>query len=149
MTRYSDPPTAHTLRQDCDLLLEQYNNLDELRQKAIQALDALTAAGIYDSIPTPTMERRRENGGEAMRLLFPTKDGTRRGTRRREYIGTDPDAQAAALAQIERTRQAQALEKLTDDIGHTLKRLAADLHRAARDVTMSCRHYQDRLHNLT
>ena len=144
MTRYSDPPTVHELRQHCDLLLEQYNNLDELRQKAIQALDALTAAGIYDSIPTASYEKRRENGSRALRLIFPTQHGTRQ----REYIGTDPDARAAALAQIERTKQAQALEKLTEDIGRDLQRYAADLSRKAKDVTYSAQYRATQLEKI-
>ena len=144
MTYTYAPPTANELRQHCEQLLEAYNALDELRQKAIQALDALTAAGIYDSIPTASYEKRRENGGKALRLIFPTE----KGERIREYIGTEPNAQAAALAQIERTKQAQALEKLTEDIGRDLQRYAADLSRKAKDVTYSAQYRATQLEKI-
>ena len=145
MTRYSNPPHPAKLAEDFQQLIRAYTDLDETRQQATQALDALTAAGIYDSIPTASYEKRRENGSKALRLVFPTQHGERI----REYIGTDPDARAAALAQIERTKQAQALEKLTDDIGHDLQRYAADLSRKAKDVTYSAQYRAIQLEKIT
>ena len=144
MTHYSDPPTANQLRQDCDQLLAAYNALDQTRQQAIQALDALKQTGIYDSIPTASYEKRRENGGKALRLIFPTQNGERI----REYIGTAPDAQAQALAQIERTQEARELDRLIEDIGRDLKRYAADLSRKAKDVTYSAQYRDTQLEKI-
>ena len=145
MTYTYAPPTANELRQHCEQLLEAYNALDELRQKAIQALDALTQAGIYDSIPTASYEKRRENGGKALRLIFPTE----KGERIREYIGTEPNAQAAALAQIERTKQARALERFIDDIEGSMKRYADNIHRATTESSMAARFMEKKLEGLT
>ena len=145
MTRYSNPPHPAKLAEDFQQLIRAYTDLDETRQQATQALDALTAAGIYDSIPTASYEKRRENGSKALRLVFPTQHGERV----REYIGTDPDARAAALAQIERTKQARALERFIDDIEGSMKRYADNIHRATTESSMAARFMEKKLEGLT
>ena len=79
-------------------------SLEEQEQTILQQMDELTQAGIVNA----TVHTRNDTGG--MELLHPTGSEYERSTgRRREYIGKKAEAQAEALARVERYKTCQAL----------------------------------------
>jgi hypothetical protein len=110
--------------------------LEKMTDWRSQQMADLEKAGVYEAEPTPSFEER--NGtGRYLRLVYPTNGGSRR----REYIGCDPDKIAAALAQVERTRQDRLtrnrLVQLTNEVRHVARALSEvndDLARLVRTL---------------
>jgi hypothetical protein len=90
----------------------------------------LTAAGVFDAIPSESWESR--NGGENcyLRLVFPTE----RGRRRRLYVGVDPRKIEAARAKIERTKRLIELDTERQRITRYTRRAKGKLQQALRSL---------------
>lgn len=89
-------------------------------------ITALEEAGITEA----TTYYRQAGTKRYLYLIHPTKDGTRQ----REYIGPDPEKQAAALARLDRWEQYQQLTAKARDLGSSISYFEANLRQLLRNL---------------
>jgi hypothetical protein len=86
-------------------------------------------------LATPHWRKDRHGQPRYLYLIHPTQDD---GSRRREYIGADPDKQAEALARVKAWDELQAVRSEIREVDHRLAaitgHLARALHAAANGV---------------
>lgn len=125
-----DQTEETTIWDDLETSLTKLNNrLNRVwaaQELLAQELETLEDETCFDPIPAPCWEQR-DGKGKYLRLVFPTN---RKGERRREYIGADPDNIQAALDKIERSkRRHQVLAELRK-IEKAARAVQADLAHA-------------------
>ena len=133
-TRYSAPPSFVKLDADLDHLATHYLALLALRDKAKQHHATLVKAGIFESVPTLTVEKKSGRPGNYWRALFPKNSPeVRHGNPRKHYIGNSEVKLQTWRDWILRTQLAMKLSQLVDDIGNTLRH---DCRTIAHSATM-------------
>jgi len=131
--------------------------LQAIRRRDYNALDPHATLVIVDQAITYLHTRREALAGEATRLeqlrpvlatphwrkdrhgqprylylIHPTQDD---GSRQREYIGADPEAQAAALRRVKAWDELQAVRSEIREVDHRLAAITGHLTRALHAAT--------------
>ena len=101
------------------------------RREALET-QATRLEGLRPVLATPHWRKDRHGQPRYLYLIHPTQDD---GSRKREYIGADPEAQALALRRVKAWDELQATRSEMREIDHRLAaitgHLACALHAAA------------------
>ena len=96
------------------------------RRETLEA-EATRLEGLQPVLATPHWRKDRHGQPRYLYLIHPPQDD---GSRKREYIGADPEAQAAALARVKAWDELQAVKNEMREVGHRLAAITGHLARA-------------------
>jgi hypothetical protein len=96
------------------------------RRETLEA-EATRLEQLRPVLATPHWRKDRHGQPRYLYLIHPTQDD---GSRRREYIGADPEAQAVALARVKAWDALQAVKNEMREIDHRLAAITGHLARA-------------------
>lgn len=120
-----DKQTRDMLAEPSDLerLTMAMQAAENIRQRGQDELNTLSAAGICYATPY-------YRGGKYLYLIHPSKNYQRK----REYIGADPDAIAAALESIERAKRYDAIKRHVDRAETCIRDAGYNIRTALRNL---------------
>jgi hypothetical protein len=99
---------------------------------AAQFVEAARLEGLQPVLASPYWRKDRHGQPHYLYLIHPTQGD---GSRRREYIGADPEAQAEALARIEAHEKLVQVRTEIHEIDHRPVAITGHLARALRSAT--------------
>jgi hypothetical protein len=96
------------------------------RRETLEA-EANCPEGLQSVLAIPHWRKDRHGQPRYLYLIHPTQDD---GSRQREYIGADPEAQAEALARVKAWDELQAVKNEMREMDHRLAAITGHLARA-------------------